>query len=186
MTQDAGNLVVAGSGAVFVADPGTAEPDFATPLAADWEDLGLITPAGATLNYNRDETDIRAWGLPSPVLKLITGRTFSIVFTAMEWNPVTLPFFFGGGELSEESSEFVYEEPDTDETNPKAILVRWAFGDEDWQAWHPRGAVSGNAAITLVENQTADLPVTWGATPADNEEKFRIRTTSDQIEALAS
>lgn len=186
MAQDAANLVVAGTGAVFVAPPETAEPTLADALPADWEDIGLITPGGATINYNRDETEIRAWGLPSPVLKLITGRTFSIVFTAMEWNQITLPFFFGGGEFADDGAEFTFTEPDPSETNPKALIVRWSYGDEDWQAWHPRGAVSGNAAIALVENQNADLPVTWGATPADLTEKFVLRSTSDQIAELAS
>lgn len=185
MAQDAENLVVAGTGAVFVAPPGTAEPTLADALPADWEDVGLITPGGATLNYNRDETPIRAWGLPSPVLRLVTGREFSVVFTMMEWNAVTLPFFFGGGTLAPDGLEYTFEEPDTDERNPKALLVRWSYGDEDWQAWAPRGAVGGNAAITLVENATADLPVTWGATPADNTEKFVLRTTSAQIEAVS-
>lgn len=188
--QDAGELVVAANGDVFVADAATSEPvlsDDDAALALDgWDKLGLITPDGVRPSYSRTTTDIGAWQLPGAARKLITGRNLDIAFDLMQWNAVTLPFAFGGGVVEDDSGEFVFTEPDPESLDERALLVRWADEDENFQLWVPRGVVSGNSEFTLARTDNADLPTTWSATPASNDELWKLRSDSSGMDPAAS
>lgn len=182
MTQDATELVVASGGGVYVADAGTTEPMIDDTLTA-WSELGYITTDGVRPASAKDTEDIEAWQSFYPLRKLVTGISLDIAFDIMQWNADTVPFAFGGGVIDEpDPGVFRFTPADPGVLDERALVVRWQDGDTNGQLYVPRGVITGNSEFTLSKDSNANLPVTYSATPASNDENWTLQSDSEAWE----
>jgi hypothetical protein len=70
--------------------PTTIDDDFDPP----WVSLGYASEDGPTLSTSTDTTDIRGWQALGVLRSIITGRTITIQFQLMQWNPVNLGLYW--------------------------------------------------------------------------------------------
>ena len=90
MPGTAGQLVVAGTGTIWLAPYGTTLPDGSTAvletLDAAFVDLGYTTEDGATIVDGVTVEDQKAWQTPYPVRRLVTDYTGSVAFDLLQWS----------------------------------------------------------------------------------------------------
>jgi hypothetical protein len=189
MAQDATQVVVAGSGNVYVGPLTTPEPntEVATP-DTDWVDLGYTTPDGVTFSLARTVTDIDAWQSFDPIRKIVSGIVTSLAFSLRQWNVENLPFALGGGVVTEESAgEYLFTPPDPSEIDERSMLLRWIDNDKHYQLYVPKGIVTGTATFQMTRSDAVNLPVEFSPTRVDADTAlFLIRTDDPAFEALGS
>lgn len=100
MALTAGNVRVAGTGAIFKAPAGTAIPtDHTTALNAAFKELGYYTEDGFTLSADRSTSDIK--GHNGDVVRTVTTEhKVTVEFTLMEWNLEAAKAMFGSSQVT--------------------------------------------------------------------------------------
>ena len=100
MAPNAGNVRVAGTGALWKAPLGTALPvDSTTAWNAAFVNLGYATD-GFTIKQDLKKQDISAWQTLAPVRSITTSLIRSLSFEALESNINTVPLAFGGATMT--------------------------------------------------------------------------------------
>lgn len=96
--MDAGNVVVAVSGAVYVAPLTAAAPASAgEALSSDWKNVGYISSEGVKEATNTEWSEIKAWQNSEVVRKSITKQEVTYALTMIETNTQSLALFYGTG-----------------------------------------------------------------------------------------
>lgn len=187
--QDTEELVVMLDGAIYVADVGETEPtDPSTSPGAGWEDLGHVTTDGITFTLSREITDIDSVWEPDPIRKLVTRVPKTLAGTLQQLSALTMPFAFGGGEVTEPTAgTYLYEPPDASELDERAMLWELHDGDKDYFLGYRRGLMTGAATMTGVRNNATLLPFEFSVlTPAGGAKPFFLLTNDPAFEPLAS
>lgn len=172
MSNDAGKIVVGANGTVYVGaatataptNATTALPQPAYPNAqtsTQWVDLGFVSENGVAVTPSQSIAPIMAWQSAYPVRQIITNRGLELDFVLREFNAVSLPFAFGGGDLVEvaDTGKFSYTPPTPEETDPRSLCVDWADGTRHYRLYVPNGQVTDLAQFTLSRTNPAELPV---------------------------
>lgn len=95
MPTTAANVKVAVTGSVYTAPTGTALPtSVSAALNTAFSDLGYISEDGVVLSTATDQTDIKAWQNGDTVRSIQTSHDFTVAFTMIETNELTLAVFF--------------------------------------------------------------------------------------------
>lgn len=187
MAQDPEAIRFGANGRILLAEPGTTAPTDATSEMPDgWEEAGFTSEAGVTLTDGKTVTNVMVWQRFYPVRRHVTDRLFTAAFVLREWNPTTLVFAFGGGELTEESpGNFRYEAPEPEDIDDRAMCIEWLDGDVAYRLVIPRGNVQENMSTTLARSSPADLPITFGVLGEEGEPPFYILSNDPQLEAVS-
>lgn len=97
MTQNAANVMVAGSGAIFHAPTATTLPsDAFTALDAAFKDVGYIGEDGVTESQGAESSKVKAWNGDS-VRTVQTAHDASYKFSMLETNDESVALFYGNG-----------------------------------------------------------------------------------------
>ena len=80
MSLNAADVVVAGTGTVWVAPEGTALPTDLDPLASPWTDVGYVSEDGVTFTIGRETEDILAWQAAEAIRVLTTSEPKTVAF----------------------------------------------------------------------------------------------------------
>jgi hypothetical protein len=179
MAQDAAEIVVGANGSIFVAPTDATLPtDLATPLDAEFADLGFVSEDGATFQVSMTAAEIRVWQSFFPVRRIVTDRGTQLAFVLRQWNADTVVLAFGGGEIDDVTNpgEFIYEPPDPELIDERALVLEWQDGDSSFRLLFPRGNVTENVETQLVRTAAADLPITFGALASGVQKPFRLFT----------
>lgn len=185
MTTDAAELVIAGTGSIYVAPYSTSltlpdEPDDA--LGADWVNLGYTTEDGVTLSLERDAQSVMAWQKKRAVRRFNASQMERLTFTLEQWNEQTLVFAFGGGSVTVTSgSNYKFAFPDPDTVDERACIVDWVDGDKNFRLVIPKGSVIDTTETTLTRTAASLLPVTFEAVDLDPY----ILTDDDNFSAIS-
>lgn len=181
-------IVVAPEGRIMVAEVGAEAPgDSTEEWSEEWRELGYATEDGVTLTVGKDVTDIRGWQSLEVLRRVVTGRTITSAFTLRQLNVDTLPFAYGGGEVTEPSpGEYRYEPPDAGELPEKALGIEWTDGDKHYRMIFVRGSVTEAVETQLIRNDSANLPVTYGVLGEDGVAPFYLLTDDPAFEPIAS
>lgn len=95
----AGNVKVAVTGAVYVADAddaaATAPTTAVSKLATGWKSVGYISEEGVVEANTRDTNEITAWQNSDVVRKTVTKSETTYQFTMIETNATALGLFYG-------------------------------------------------------------------------------------------
>lgn len=177
--KDTDELVIAPEGRIMVAPVGTAvsATDVEAALDADWRELGYATEDGVTLSVGKEIQDIRGWQSMDPLRRVVTDRNVTVAFTLRQLNLDTVPFAYGGGEVTPVGvGNYLYTPPEPSEIDERALLIEWEDGDKNYRLHVRRGSVTEAVETQLVRNDTANLPVTFGALTPDDADIFDLIT----------
>jgi hypothetical protein len=165
-------VVVGGSGAVWVAPADTVgltlptiNSPFVTPHAA-FKKVGFVTEDGINFTDGVTKEDIKAWQSLYPIRKITTEKNSSVEFAMQQWNETTLTTAFGGGTIAELGGNTKYYPPAPGAEAVLALLIDWVDGLNNFRLVMPRGQVSGEVSVNVTRTTSADLPVSFEATPA--------------------
>ena len=168
MPNNSNNVVVAGSGKVYVGPTtATAPTNYTNALvitAGNFSELGFISEDGATFTEGKDITDIGAWQSFYPLRKIVTGRTMEISFALREFNKRAVEFALGGT-VSTTAAEWKYVPPAPDALTAKSLVLEWTDGTtKGYRLYVPTGLVTEAVETNLTRTSSADLPITFSAT----------------------
>jgi hypothetical protein len=189
--NDASQVVVGANGRVFAGPADTAEPTSSVSvLNAAFTNLGFTSEDGAKFTEGKDIADINAWQSFYPIRKVITGRNVAIAFVLRQWNRDNVEFSLGGTVTDgADPDEYIYEPPDPQELDERALIVEWEDGDKRYRLYVRRGIVTENVETNLMRTSAADLPVTFVATDPgvdENGDPLKVYTLFTNDPAFAA
>src|SRR5262245_12356849 len=185
MAQNAQDVVVAGTGAVYVAPDGMALPaDLATPLPSEWIDVGYVSEDGVQFTFSREQEDVNAWQVSTPVRVLVTNEPISIVFELEQFDRVTVALAFRGGTFTGSAAPFTYTPPDAGASDVRAIAIDAIDGDYQFRFAFPRVQLTDDVETSLVRSDAVRLPLTFQVLAAD--EKWQIVSDHPAFGAAAA
>jgi hypothetical protein len=155
---EASNVVVAGTGAVYVAPEATALPTDLEALPAAWINTGYISEDGATFTISREQEDIAAWQSQEPVRVLITSEPKVIAFELMEFDEESLLLAFRGGTVVA-GPPAKYTPPDAGASDVRAMVVDGVDGAYTFRFIFPRASLQGDVEWSLVRSDAIRLPL---------------------------
>lgn len=160
--NDANELVVAGTGQVYVAPVGTALPTTPTAsLNAAFVGLGYTSEDGVSISVEPEITDFPAWQSRQPVRRELTNQAISVSFSLLQWNETNVPLAFGGGTISG-SGPYRYDFPTGDDAlDERAMVVDVQDGERHMRFVLPRGNVTDSVEAQFVRTEAAVLPITF-------------------------
>lgn len=165
MALTADEVFVAGGGHVYIAAIGATEPtDTTTPWDADWTELGYTTDDGVTITPGQTITDIPAWQSRYPVRRIVTGETFEVEFSLLQWNQDTLSLAFRGGEWIGD----VYTPGEAGVVDERALGIEAIDGDKITRIIVPRGMVTDVGGINLNRTGGNPIPITYSVLASDS------------------
>lgn len=173
--QNAQDVIVAGTGAVYVAPDGTVLPsDLVTPLPAAWEDVGYVSEDGVTFTFSREQEEVNAWQVSTPVRVLVTNEPISIAFELIQFDQTTVMLAFRGGDVAGVAAPFTYTPPDAGAVDVRALTIDAVDGSYTFRYSFPRVQVSEDVESALVRSDAVRLPLTFNVLAAP--EKWQIIT----------
>lgn len=179
MTTPVDTIRIGANGRVRVSPVGTVAPqDFAaTPWHAGWVDLGRTDENGAQLTDSKTITDISVWQSLYPARKVVTARSFEVVFTLRDWTRSSVGLAFGGGTWEEVGTGVhLYHPPAPGTVDTRSLAVDWQDNGHNYRFLVFEGLVSGNVQTKLVRNAAADLPITFDAIGVDGQDPWQFFT----------
>jgi hypothetical protein len=191
MANDASEIVVAANGRVFVGPLGVTEPtDLDTAIGtvdADWAELGYINEDGVTFHDSRTLERIGAWQSFYPVRRIVTEKDAMATFVLRQWNSENVVLAFGGGFVTDEGSGVMrYTPPDPEELDERAICIEWFDDEKRYRLVMSKGIVTETSETKLARTAAADLPISFGATPASGDSAWYLLTDDPAFTATGS
>lgn len=96
MSNEAGNVRVAITGAVYVGPTSTTAPTSATSaLDAGFKELGYVDPDGINTSNDKSTSQIRAWQNSALIRETVTEATTTYTFMLMEAKKDVLETYYG-------------------------------------------------------------------------------------------
>lgn len=104
MANDSGEILVGANGTVWVAETTDAPPTnigtAMTAVDAGWTELGFLSEDGVTWTDGKTVEGIPVWQSFYDARRIVTARESMVAFVLRQWDAVTIPFAFGGGEIT--------------------------------------------------------------------------------------
>ena len=172
MPGTAGQLVVAGTGTIWLAPYGTTLPDGSTAvletLDAAFVDLGYTTEDGATIVDGVTVEDQKAWQTPYPVRRLVTDYTGSVAFDLLQWSKDIWEQVVHGV-VTEPVADVVHKfTPTRDGIAPeKSLILDFTDAPFEYRYVVPKVGLATDMEIPLTRTSVANLPTEWGVIGGD-------------------
>jgi hypothetical protein len=168
MVANAANVLVAATGAVYVAVLGSTAPTGASVAwAAAWKELGYIGEDGITENPGIDNEEIKAWQSGAVIRKVITGSTLDFSFECIETNQSVLGLFYPGSVLTQVVGPPA--ETKLDQKLPVATFVAIGLDIVDGTVLEriiiPRASLSSREERTYANASARGYSITLSASP---------------------
>lgn len=160
--RDTAELVVAGSGDIYVAPYGTTLPTaHNTALNAAFNNLGFITEDGLGFNWSPQVQEFMAWQSRHAVRRELTGVELSLSAALEQWNEETLTTVFGGGEVTTVSpGEYRFDFlADDDQLAEVSAVIDWQDGSREFRLVVPRCNATEAVDVKLGRTELATLPL---------------------------
>jgi hypothetical protein len=194
MALDAQEVMVAGSGHLWVADlrdnPSFPAANAAPTATLDTEfmDLGYTTEDGPTFTVTPTVEDLNAWQSFDPIRRLVTSRVTSVAASLMQWNQSSFNVAFGGGTWSQPTAGvFRYDPPADDEPLPEfAMVLDVQDGDKDGRFVLYRTNIADAVETTFTRAGAAVLPITATTLRPDDQNTSWYFVGNDPAFAYAS
>lgn len=185
-TNNSDQLVVGGTGTIWVAPVGTPLPT--TPTATPnslFLSLGYTTEDGVKFTDERTLAEINAWQSFYPVRRIITGRNATVEFTLEEWDRKSISLAFGGGTWSSPSAGvYKYAPPSPSTIDTRAMIIDVVDGTENYRILIPQGMVTSNTETTFSRTGASLLPITFGVVGQDAVDPWDLLTDSTAADAI--
>lgn len=179
---DPEQLVVAGTGHIYVADVDTMTfpediDDIATLEDDGWIDLGYTTTDGPRFSFARESKDVEAWQEFDPIRTLITNLPKQIEFDLEQWNADTVGLGLGGVEITSTANGSMVEPKESSFVDLKALVVAGTDGDRNYAFCYRR--TQNTKPLTFPFRREDISPLTIGMkvfAAGSGEKPFRILT----------
>lgn len=183
---DASELVVAGTGSLWVAPVGTSFPAEITdtPALPDWTALGYTDEDGVEFSFDRSSKDIPGWQSQEALRSIITSIPKQFSCKLMQWNADTLLLAMGGGTITEPSAgTALYEPPEPSYVDERAVIIEGVDGDNTVRFFFRRCTIAEALEFSFVREDPTMLPVTMKVLASDdeNEPPFQVQTNLAEI-----
>lgn len=178
MGLDAQEIVVGGTGRVYVGDEGITLPSHLNEtLDGGFVDLGYTTEDGGKFTDGKTTNDIRPWQSFYPVRVHVTEREAMLEFTLLQWNRATVELAFGGGTWTEpDPGVYRYTPPSPETLDVRAMVLDIADGVRNFRFTIPRGFVTSNTESTFAKTGPALLPITFTVLANDEGDPWTMDT----------
>lgn len=167
MANDADNIIIGANGKVSVAPVGTALPaTIDAALNAAFKEVGFLSEDGVTPTSSKTIEGVPVWQSIYHARRFVTEAEFRLAMVLREWNPITVPLAFGGGEVvesPEDSGSYRYDPPDASAIDERAMVVDYVDGDYNYRFVVARGNVSEDVETQIARAGASDLPITFAA-----------------------
>lgn len=156
MALDADQLVIPGTGHVYVGDanetfPATISSAVTTSGASGFVELGYTTEAGVGFSFGRVTKEIKSWQSGYPLRRLITDTPTSVSFSLLQFTYASFRLAMGGGAFGDAgSSNYYYEPPDADFADERSIIIEASDGNYDYRWLFRRCVVSDKVDFNLM------------------------------------
>jgi hypothetical protein len=164
--NDPNELVVGGTGQVYVADIGTSLPavnsDPTAALSASWVGLGYTTEDGVAFSVTPDVTDFKAWQSRLAVRREFNAQELQVTCSLEQWNEETVVLAFGGGAITNAGGFYTYTFPAAgDALDERSMVVDVQDGTRNMRIVIPRGNVTDAVEAKFQRTELAVLPITF-------------------------
>ncbi len=165
MALDADQLVIPGTGAVYVGDANESFPaniDAAVSVsgATGYVEMGYTTEAGVGFSFGRVTKEIKSWQSGFPLRRLITDTPTSVSFSLLQLTFASFRLAMGGGAFgSTSSTQFYYEPPDPDFVDERAIIIEAEDGAYKYRWLFRRCIVSNTVDFNLMRTEPVAMPL---------------------------
>jgi hypothetical protein len=175
-------VVVAGTGAIYVGDVGTPFPtSISDPIDTDdWIGLGYISEEGPEFEFARDINEIMAWQSYDPIriANKVMGKTVGAKL--LQWNKVTWDLANGGGSTSEVLvGEYEYEPPLESFVDTRAFLVVGIDGDREYRFGFRKALNIETFSFSFVRENPVKIPIKFKVLAAPNGDRPFILQHND-------
>lgn len=170
MSLNAGNVRVAVTGAVYIADQTAANPTNATdPVPAGYRDVGYISEDGVTEAYSDDYEEIVAWQGATVVRTVLTSSSATLTFQVIETNKNSLELYHKGSQVTGSGPYVLKVKP------PKQVRWKIIFdvidGDKHIRLFSPDGEVGERGETVYANGEPVGYEVTVTAYPVEDDEE---------------
>lgn len=163
MTLDAGNVLVAKTGAVYVAPLGTTLPATSSAsLDGAFVDAGYISEDGVTFTPNENNDRIRAWQNNAAVRTVFTELEYAFQFVMIEDKGAVAKLWYRSASIDVEGAGEWSLTPDTATTNIFSWVVDVIDGSRLKRYVIARGEITerGEKVFSNAEAEGYDATVT--------------------------
>lgn len=149
---------------LWMAEPGSTIPTAITAdFAAPWVPLGYASTDGPTLSTSIDSNDINAWQALGAIRTIVTGRTLTMQFQLLQFNPFNLAVYFDLNDFTATDGVFSVDIR-TDQAGRRRMLgVDVKDGDNQLRFIFPRATLSDAGDLQFQRTDAAVLDVTFTA-----------------------
>lgn len=165
MALDADQLVIPGSGHVYVGDANEAFPaSISTAVslsgATGFIELGFTTEAGVGFSFGRVTKEIKSWQSGYPLRRLIQDTPTSVSFSLLQLTFASFRLAMGGGAFGTSGgSNYFYEPPDPDFVDERSIIIEAADGDFNYRWLFRRCVLSDSVDFSLMRTDPVAFPL---------------------------
>ena len=162
--QNAGQIIVAGTGRIMDAAVGTVAPAGAEDeFGVGWADLGLTSEDGVTFNVGKETEGVPVWQALYDARRFVTGRSARLEWVLRQWNRQNLVAAWGGEVVEVEPvtvpPSYRFEPATGGEDDERALCIEWLDGDKVYRLFVPRYSVADDVETNLTRTGPADLPL---------------------------
>ncbi len=111
MALDSVEVVVAGTGHLYLAAVGTTLPTTTEGALSGFAELGYFATDGATLTGSAEISEFEAWQATTAIRRSRKLQVQEISGDLLQWNENTVKAAFGGGTFAEAGGEYKYTFP---------------------------------------------------------------------------
>jgi hypothetical protein len=180
---NASNVLVATTGAVYVAPLGTSPPANSTASwSTAWKELGYLSEDGIEEDPSIDVQEIKVWQSGLIVRRVLTGSGLQWKFTVVETNLATVGLFWPGSVVTQLTGPPVETRTDikTPVIVPQAIGFDVLDGSTIERTVVPRAELAGRDSRNLVNGAARPFPITMSGVP-DTAGIVAIRYNNPQM-----
>lgn len=188
MALAAENIVVGGTGRIYVAPVGTTLPNhLSAPLDSAFVDLGYTTADGVKFTDTKNVNKIRPWQSFYAVRMHVIERDAMAEFTLLEWKEATVGLAFGGGSFTQPyAGEYRYHPPSPETIDERAMVIDISDGDDDFRFVLERGFVTNNVESTFAKSGPSLLPITFEVLASDTGDPWTFDANDAALAPAAS
>lgn len=189
MSLESDELVVAGTGHIWVGPVGTAFPSDIS-VAVDeslWLELGYTTVDAVHVVFDRQTKDLFAWQTRDIIRTLITSEPKTIGFTMEQWNQNTFGLATGGASFSGSASKYLVTPPGPGHVDYRAMIVEFTDDTKKYRFLVPKALNKNPLDFMTRADDMALLPIVMTLlAPSLGGSAWTMQTNDDNIGLAAS
>lgn len=169
--NDPSETIIGGNGQVYVAPVGTALPaNESASLNAAFNGLGYHTEDGLQISTDVEISEHMVWQSKTEVRRAKESEEFTISFTLVQFNEVTVPLALGGGTVTDLGSSHYKISPPTvaDALQERALIADVADGSRLARFVIPKGTITEGVEIQFNRSDMSGLDVSFKALEPDD------------------